>query len=173
MGTTYVDPVKAWLAKNNQLKDRKKRGLIVAFTDYERWEMHWEFVRTADAEYKPLLLEALRGDKSDKEWAIYNLVSYPGKETADLIRPFLKDPATSQMETLDGKDRDGKAIYKTVKIYPVRQAAYAALKLLGEGPAQPEGFYHDPFLWHFDVGFEHRAYFPHGDWKRFEWSWTP
>jgi hypothetical protein len=125
--------------------------------------MHWDFVRTADPEYKAILVKQLRD--GDQESAIYNLISYPGKDTRDLIRPFLKDPRTSELQVADpaGHDR-----MKTVKIYPLRQAAYSALTLLGESTEKPEGYYPDPFLWLFEVGFERPASFPYGDWKRLD-----
>jgi hypothetical protein len=165
-GKAVVALVKGRIAKENPQDRTKKRGVIIPFTAYEAGDMYWDFVRTADPEYKQTLIKQLRD--GDKESAIYNLISYPDKNTRDLIRPFLKDGSTSELQVYDGKDASGSARYKTVKIYPLRQAAYAALNLLGESPEKPKGYYPDPFLWLFAVGFEHRAYFPHGDWKRVE-----
>lgn len=155
------------LVKNRiagEIGDRvKKRGVIVPFTVDYGGSMYWDFVRTADPDYKLELRKQLR--EGDAESAIYNLVSYPGNETIELIRPFLKDPKTAEMHVHDGRDAAGRDI-KTIKIYPVRQAAYAALQLLGETPEQPEGFHRRALPWLFMVGFEERAHFPHGDWKR-------
>jgi hypothetical protein len=158
--------VKARIAKEKLQDKTKKRGAIVPFTAYEAGDMYWDFVRTADPEYKQTLIKQLRN--GDKESAIYNLISYPDKNTRDLIRPFLKDGTTSELQVDDGKDASGSARHKIVKFYPLRQVAYTALNLLGESPEKPKGYIPESFQWLFKVGFEQRVYFPHGDWKRVE-----
>jgi hypothetical protein len=105
--------------------------------------------------------------EGDKETAIYNLVSYPGKETVNLIKPFLNDTTTAEIQRYETKDQDGKRVLKDVKYFPIREYAYQALILLGESPEKPKGLI-EPSLWHFETGFENRAGFPYGDWKRLE-----
>lgn len=159
--TSILHLIKERIAKENPVERKKQRGLIVEFTADEPRDMYWDFVRTADPAYKTVLVKQLRdGDANDKESAIYNLISYPGKDTLDLIRPFLRDTTRSELQRSDGS--------KTVVIYPVRQAAYSALRLLGESVEKPGGYYSDPSLWLFKVGFESEVYFPYGDWKRHE-----
>jgi hypothetical protein len=161
-GQSVLALVKSRVKKENLRNRAKKRGVIVPFTAYDAGDMYWDFVRTADPEYKAVLIKELRN--GDKESAIYNLISYPGKETRDLIRPLLIDGSTGELQVIgDSKDPPGDRIDK---FYPVRQAAYRALKLLGESPKKPKGYDPDVFLWLFTTGFEHRAYFPYGDWKR-------
>jgi hypothetical protein len=156
--------VKGRIARENPRDRTTKRGIIVGFTAYHAGDMYWDFVRTADVEYKPELVKQLRD--GGKEWAIYNLISYPGKDTRDLIRPFLKDASTSELQVYDGKDASGTAHFKRVRIYRLRQTAYLALNLLGEPTEKPDGYYPDSFMGLFETGFESKAYFPHGDWKR-------
>jgi hypothetical protein len=134
----------------------RKRGLIVGFK-YGNSGMYWDFVRTADPEIKPRLIKDLSAPHdSTRSDAIYNLISYPGAETVEAIRPLLKDPAT----------RDLTRENKTVQQYHVRQAAYLALTFLGEKVDKPEPYYDQPEPFLFEVGFEQRSYFPYGDWKR-------
>jgi hypothetical protein len=162
--------VKESIAAQSKLGNQKRRGLLVDFlVAEEKQEIYWQFVRTADPIYKAGLINQLRESKyqSEKESAIYNLISYPGKETVDFIRPFLKDPTTEQVEHVSVRtDGSGKTTDATITIFPLRQAAYFALKLLGESPKRPEGFYPEPLLPLFSIGFEERGYFPYGDWKR-------
>lgn len=165
-GTSVLALVKARVARENPQDRTKRRGVIVPFTAYQGGDMYWDFVRTADPDYKPELVKQLRN--GDRESAIYNLISYPGQDTRDLIRPFLKDASVRESQVNDGNYTSGSARMKTVKIYPLRQAAYAALVLLGEPTEKPEGYDPDPFLWLFEVGFERRSHFPYGDWKRYE-----
>jgi hypothetical protein len=142
------------LVKNRIAKEDKtnvkKRGLIVQFAGYETRDMYWDLVRTADPEYRQTLIKELQSGGSES--AIYNLISYPSKETADLIRPFLRDKTVDETS-------------------PIRRSAYLALKLLGESPEKRDGFDPDVYVtrpWLFAVGFEDTAYFPYGDWKRLE-----
>jgi hypothetical protein len=165
-GDDVVDLVKKRIAQEDPVKKSKKRGVIVDFTQYKEGDMHWDFVRTADPEFRETLVKMLK--EGEKESAIYNLVSYPGKETVNLIKPFLTDPTIHEMERYNGKDEKGNPIYKKVAYYPLREYAYRALILLGESPEKPEHLVDGPLLWHFATGFENAAYFPYGDWKRLE-----
>jgi hypothetical protein len=165
---SILKTVQARIGKERQGAKTKRRGLIVEFTAAPHEELGWDFVRTADPEGKAGLISQLRDPKGDHESAIYNLISYPGKETIGLIRPFLGDPTTSEMQDYSGRDQAQKPSYKTIQTYPVRQAAYSALRLLGDSPHKPDGFHPSAWNWLFSVGFEHRSYFPYGDWKRLE-----
>lgn len=166
-GDEVVKLVKARITTMIAGESVKKRGLIVPFVASDQLDLHWDFVRTADPDYKPILIKQLRD--GDRISAIYNLISYPGKDTQDLIRPFLKDSDSSDLQVSDGKDASGNTRYKTIKIFPVKQAAYTALTLMGESPQKPEGYDSEQlFSFIFSVGFEHRSYFPYGDWKRIE-----
>jgi hypothetical protein len=156
VGKDVVELVKKRIAQEDPVKKTKKRGVIVDFTLYEEGGMHWDFVRTADPEFREALVKMLK--EGDKESAIYNLVSFPGKDTVDLIKPFLTDPTIHEME------RYGKK----VEFYPLRESAYRALVLLGQSPDKPEHLVDGPLLWHYETGFENVAYFPYGDWKRLE-----
>jgi hypothetical protein len=165
-GEAIVALVKARIAMENPRDKSKKRGVIVPYAAANPGDMYWDFVRTADSDYKPVLVKELC--RGNPESAIYNLVSYPGQETRDLIRPFLKDATAHDIDVDDGRDTAGRARRKKLKCYPLRQAAYLALVLLGESPEKPEGYIPDESFLLFDLGFENRAYFPHGDWKRLE-----
>jgi hypothetical protein len=166
-GEAVIALVKARVAKEDPNSPKKKRGVIVPFTAYKAGGMHWEFVRTADPEYKAALVKQL--GTGDAESAIYNLISYPEKETADLIRPFLKDSTKSEVQVNAGKDAAGLTKFKTVEHYQLREMAFMALKLMGELPERPEGFdAESAMLWYFEVGFEDTVYFPYGDWKRLD-----
>jgi hypothetical protein len=101
--------------------------------------------------------------------AIYNLVSYPGKDTIRLIRPMLQDATTGERTFFDGDPWNGGK-EKRVKYYPVREAANLALALLGEKLDWPVPFYRDDdeLPDSFARGFEDRTYFPNGSWTRFE-----
>jgi hypothetical protein len=160
-GDAIIKTVHGRIDAERRENKSKQRGLILEFTAALHEDLHWEFVRTADPECKPGLIKQLRDPRGDKESAIYNLVSYPGKETTELIRPFLKDPTISQIEHYEGTG-------KTIQTFPLRQAAYSALTLLGNTPQKPEGFYPNASPWLFYVGFESRTYFHYGDWKRVE-----
>jgi hypothetical protein len=140
----------------------RRRGLIVNFAG-EKGDMSWDFVRTADPEYRKVLVEQLRQSKfsDEKASAIFNLASYPSGETVKLIRPYLNDPETAEVQKY-GPDQD------TIRYYPIRQAAYLALKVLGEKVEEPTPYFKNVQPWDFEVGFEDPAYFPYGDWKRFE-----
>jgi hypothetical protein len=139
----------------------RQRGVIVEFTAGPPDDLYLGFVRTADSDYKATLIKQLHDSRypDDKESAIYNLVSYPGQDTINLIRPFLKDANTKEVGSSG----------RTVRVFHLRLAAYAALQLLGANPAKPEGFRPGrPIgLW-WDTGFEARVYFPYGDWQRIE-----
>jgi hypothetical protein len=155
--------VKARNAKENPKHRVKRRGLIINFTDYDDGDIWWTFVRTADPEYKKVLINQLRqkeGEVEFREDAIYNLVSYPGQETIDLLSPLLKDPTVQEHNLGD----------KKVTRFPIRQMAYIALDLLDAKPAKPDGYLEeDPFAALILArGFEHEAQVPWGDWKRFK-----
>ena len=93
---------------------------------------------------------------------IFNLISYPGEETVRLIRPFLEDKTTQEVGSYRGQKSKTVTDY-----YPVRQAAYLALTLLGEKYTKPpQPFYPDIRSFEFSTGFENRTYFPYGNWKR-------
>src|SRR5262249_3682642 len=59
-GKAVVTFVKARIANENPQDRTKKRGVIVPFTAYEAGDMYWDFVRTADPEYKQTLIKQLR-----------------------------------------------------------------------------------------------------------------
>jgi hypothetical protein len=110
---TIVTLVKARIAAQGS-DQTKRRGLIVNFSNSHD-DLYWDFVRTADPEYKKVLAECLRQSKyaDERSSAIFNLASYPSDDTVKLIRPYLNDPETK------------KGVYgqKTIQYYPVRQAA--------------------------------------------------
>jgi hypothetical protein len=152
--------VKGRIEKEGPAQPAKSRGLLINFP-----RLGWEcFVRTADAEYKPVLVGQLKGG-SKQESAIYNLISYPGKETRDLLTPFLKDP--TKFEANAGKDG------AKVTVFPLRQMAFTALALLGESAPRPEGYWGDWLPWQFGEWFENRLKFPYGDWKRLDFPAPP
>jgi hypothetical protein len=103
-GETVLALVKKRIA-GQEVPKKKKRGVILDFTDLEKDDegnVYWDFVRTADREYKKVLVDNLKnGDLSAKERAVYNLVSYPGNETVDLIKPFLSDGEKIEQEIVD------------------------------------------------------------------------
>ena len=89
------------------------------------------------------------------------MVSYPGKETVNLLRPYLKD------RTVTGSTRNmknGVSQDPLIHVYGISDATYLALHLLGEKPKRPKTYVAavHPFL--FEVGFE-AGYFPKGSWK--------
>jgi len=152
-----LEIVRSRLTGDAANKAPRKRGLIVGFK-YGDGSLYWDFIRTADPDVKPRLIKDLSAPHySTRCDAIYNLISYPGAETAQAIRPLLKDPAT--VETGPGGE-------KTTR-YPVRQSAYLALTLLGEKVDKPEAYGDGYQTWLFRTGFEQRTY-PYGDWKRLE-----
>ena len=161
---TVLALVKKRLAKEEAGSKKKERPLVLGFADQEKDDvdmMRWEFVRTAEPEFKKVLIADLKkGEVWERERTIYNLVSYPGKETVDLIKPFLTDNETDKTEI--GRDRT------KVTIYPLRQMAYYALQLLGEPVAKPQGYVPEARAWLMDCGFESRDYFPYGDWKQLD-----
>jgi len=131
-----------------------RRGIIVMFPD--GGDVYHDFVRTADASYKQQLIKELQieGVPDFREEVIYNLASYPGPETVKLIRPFLNDPSTTEVSAV-GPER------KTVKVYLVRQAAYLALKILGEDVQPPQPYFEEVKPMLFEVGFDDLNYFPY------------
>ncbi len=139
----------------------KKRGVIVPFKGSETMEMSRDFVRTADPEFKKTIIEHLKEPHCDTTNAIHNLISYPDEETIKLLEQFLTDPTTSEVG-LYGPDR------KTITYYPVRQAAYLALSLMGKSPKKPSPYYELTQPWLFEVGMDNPSYFPYGDWKKIE-----
>jgi hypothetical protein len=166
-GDEVVKLVKERVAKEDPRHPVKRRGLIIDFKDNEEGVAYYTFVRTADPEYKKTLIDRLRnrdGDDDPRVSAIYNLVSYPGQETIDLLKPFLKDSTAREHEERGRK----------IRLYPLRQMAYVALDLLGDKPAKPDGFRDDYVgggslagIMLLNYGFEDEAMFPWGDWKRF------
>lgn len=133
-----------------------KRGVIVPYAPVgdPPPAIHWDFVRTADPELKQGFLKDLT---SESVWsraeAAFNLVSYPGPETIERLKPLLSDSGENAQPEIP-------------KNYSARAAAYRALTLLGEHPKKPEHYDEDgvgiPFGW----GFESAAHFPYGNWKR-------
>jgi len=161
-GEAVVALVKNRISKEDARRPVKRRGVIIDFKDYDQGDTYWDFVRTADPAYKKVLVAELQKKDGNKESVIYNLVSYPGKETIDLIRPFLNDPTTSEVEKLGGVK--GKVTY-----YPLRQMAHTALDLLDAKPNKPAGYRDDANLGILlQCGFESETYFHWGDWKRFK-----
>jgi hypothetical protein len=132
-----------------------KRGLIVRFKpggDYRH-----DFVITAEPEYKGRILELL----AIEDWyarclGIFNLVSYPGKETERLLRGFLDDDKVAfagfgEQET---------------EYHPVRHAAFIALRLLDVDVPAPKKFREDLLFSYFEQGFDCEDWFPKGNWRR-------
>lgn len=175
--TAIIDLIKHRVALEKSAGKTKSRGLLVQFTAYTGQVDYADFVRTADPEYKATLIEQLqvRGNYShgSAEQAIYNLISYPGKETADLIRPFLKDRTTNWTTT---KSSNQRTIFDTLRsrlgirdrdipVYDISDAAYLALSLLGEKPKRPSTYYAPWLPRLFRDGFETSSSFPPGNWK--------
>jgi hypothetical protein len=165
-GDSAVKAVQARIDLERKTGKTRQRGLIVEFTATRAGEHYddeyWDFVRTADPDYKPKLIKQLHDSpyQTDKEAAIYNLISYPGHDTTKVILPFLKDPNVEQPVDPAHPPRH--------LAFPVRQSAYAALQFLGATPAKPGGFRADWAVWLMGIGFESRTFFPYGDWKRLE-----
>lgn len=142
-------------------KPPMRRGVIVPMPGHDG-DFVWELTRTADPEYKEVLLRQLKQTEfpDEKCAVLYNLASYPGPDVVKLIRSYLSDPTVSEVQrTIDGKTA-------VERVYPVRTVTYWCLKVMGETPEKPPGF--DPLVrsWQFDVGFESTVYFPVGDWVR-------
>jgi len=146
-----------------------KRGLIVYFPFLPREECRGyshDFVITAEPKYKQRFIDLLQSEYDHiRTAAIYNLASYPGKESERLLRAMLDDPA---QETSDSH-KQGTRILTTY--YPVRQAAYEALLLLDADVEPPEPYYPElSSTWLQRVGFENETYFPRQEW----WvDWNP
>ena len=157
-GDRIVDLVSARVKLDSTNNFIKKRGLIVRFKGSERWDMYWDFVRTADPEFKNKLVEQIKKPISDKTALIHNLVSYPDEDTARIIRSFLADLSTSEVH-LYGPNRED------ITYYPVRQAAYLALTLMGKTVERPSPYYDliRPGL--FEDGMDNTDYFPDATWK--------
>lgn len=114
---------------------RHSRGLIVAFTGQPVIIDLWLHVITAEPEFKPGILQDLKSkDTGIRQGAISDLISYPGPETVTLLRPLLNDP------TLESVNFYLKNSKYDRKWYPIRQAAYEALTLLGETVTKPSGY---------------------------------
>jgi hypothetical protein len=96
--------------------------------------------------------------------SIYNLVSYPGEETITAIRPLLSNNESVQM------NRSGPSA-EEITIYPVRQAAYLALRLLGVDVRRPDQYNREALPWGFEQGFESPVFFPYGNWKNLDPAW--
>ena len=160
-GDAVLKAVQARIDVERKMGKTRHRGVIVDMSLLPNEECYWDFVRTADPEYKAKLIKQLHDSRwpGGQEAAIYNLISYPGQDTINLIRPFLKDASTQEVGSSGA----------TVKVFHLRQAAYAALSLIGANPAKPEGFQPGRpvgLLW--SAGFEDRGYFPYGDWQRID-----
>jgi len=151
------------------------------------WHGGLYFVKSAAPEYKAAIVRQLERGETDwsyyglgprTERAIYDLISYPGRETVDLIKPHLKDERWEYREETvlieDGKEPPPRRRYK---LYPVRQTAYLALKLLGEEVEQPAGYVQGLLPAPFFEGFEYLGIFPSEDWTRGRWQklteWPP
>ncbi|HET6327803.1 MAG TPA: hypothetical protein VFG04_24175 [Planctomycetaceae bacterium] len=165
---TIIRTVQARIDAEKKGAKAKQRGLIVDFTAAPHLDLHWDFVRTADPECKPDLINRLHNPEypDDQVEAMYDLISYPGHETIKLILPFLRDPRTKKIQVESDADPAGKSTLKTVEVFPLRQAAYTALNFLGASPQKPLGFYPK---WSFSLsttGFENRYHFPYGEWQR-------
>jgi len=136
----------------------RKRGVIMEMPEAD---IYWDFVRTADPDLKPGLLKDLGSKYSQGRCnAIHNLISYPDAETIKAIRALLTDPDTQEVRAYGEKQ-------ETIRYYPVRQAAYLALTLLGEKVEKPAPYFNTQSLL-FTVGLDVETYFPYGDWKRLE-----
>jgi hypothetical protein len=161
-GDSVLRTVQARVDLERKTEKAKQRGLILYFTAAPPEDVHWEFVRTADPEYKAELIKQLHNSiySDDQQAAIYNLISYPGHETIKLILRFLRDRTVEQPVDPAHPPRQ--------PAFPLRQAAYSALQFLGANPSKPDGFRADwrPRL--MGTGFESRNYCPYGDWQRLE-----
>ena len=170
-GSAVLAVVKARIEKESRGAPTKRRGVV---TDFKHSGYPWSFVRTAEPEFKKVVIEKLHsGVWQDQEWALYNSISYPCKEITDLIAPFLNDPTISELDIPGGRDANGKPAQLKVKAYYWRQFAYAALTLAGESPRKPEGYRVDAIPWQFEAFFENRGKFPYGNWKRLEFPARP
>jgi hypothetical protein len=167
-GTTILSLVKKRIEKEGATRPAKKRGVLTPFADNKGMDVSWDFVRTADPDYRKTLVARLQSkddeqiDWAMKEWAIYNLVSYPSKETIELIKPFLRDATKVDYDYI-GPNKKGK-----ITVFPLRQMAYEALKLLDASPEKPEGFMPDEEAQLLKVGFESPRHFPYAGWKQFD-----
>jgi hypothetical protein len=177
--------VKSRIQRREGTVSSRRRGLIIPLHWYadpnETVIGYSDLVRTADPEYKQVLITQLKKGEFTAG-AIYNLISYPGQETVGLIRPYLSDntKGTARIENKTIKSRLADTLkklgiklshrteYKTVTYYPVRQAAYLALVLLGEKVEKPQPYYDNLRPWLFKVGFENETYFAYGDWRRLD-----
>jgi hypothetical protein len=158
--------VRGRVKKTANVKNTQRRGLLVMFRPME--DVHHEFVITADPKYRQQFVDLLEiGGNENRCWAIFNLVSYPSKDTIEIIRPMLHDKGTQETTIYEGGD-PFRGEPKTVVYYPVRQAAYLALALLGEKVDRPVPYYEEVIPNPFDTGFEDRTSFPYGNWKRLE-----
>lgn len=143
------------------------RGVLVTSSEVSGFYL----VRAADADFRKVLIKQLQGTSQDEvELAIYNLISYPSKETISLIAPFLTDKTVYKTQTPNWRDRDAKPLDKEVAVYPLRQMAYTALTLLGESPKKPDGYRDDSAPWQPESFFENRARFPFADWKQLNFA---
>ncbi len=89
----------------------------------------------ADEEFKHQLLREVKSrDVWTRARAASRLTAYPGKDTVKLLRSLLADKGTAKITSYDRSKKK-----TTVTVYPVRQAAYEALKRLGEKVEKPKG----------------------------------
>jgi hypothetical protein len=165
--SSILAAVKRRMQRDARVQPTTHRGIIVTSTEVSDFYL----VRTADAEFRKALLKQLQSSSEDEvELAIYNFISYPSKETINLIAPFLTDKTVYKTQTPNQHDSDAKPLDKEVAVYPLRQMAYTALTLLGESPRKPDGYRDDSVPWQPKSFFENRNRFPFGDWKRLEFA---
>ena len=123
-GDSILKSVETRIDLERKTGKTRRRGLIVWFTAGPPEDLYRDFVRTADPDYKATLIKQLHDTRwpDGQQTAIYNLISYPGQDTIKLVRPFLKNASTTEVGFSGA----------TVKVFYLRQAAYAALQLLAQ-----------------------------------------
>ena len=94
----------------------------------------------ADPEHKAKLLETLGDPKAfGRARAAGQLAAYPGEDTVAALKAALDDPEVFEGQ-VGGIDADGRQYERKFDVYPVRQAAYEALRRLGVDVPLPEGY---------------------------------
>jgi hypothetical protein len=97
----------------------------------------------ADSEYRGAFLRNLRSKyASVRASTALHLGEYPGEETVKALRQLLRDTAKDSLMTF-GSDGKRRAV---VVYYPVRQASYLALRMLGIDVPKPEGYVDNPSI---------------------------
>lgn len=92
----------------------------------------------ADAEQRAALEEAARSaDPWKRAGAAMRLVNYDDEKTRGLLRSLLTDPEATTIEIHDASGS------RRVSVFPARQAAWRALKTLGEELPKPAGWSDD------------------------------